>query len=349
MKTRIIALTLVSVIVIAVLAGVIAFKSYQHTPHGKLDASAAFVRLLTNSLRKPVTEDNRPLDVIRAELTEKVNIVKAKPEPVGRIYEKKFTHDKYGKPVRVKIYEPEGEGPWPVVIFYHGGGWVWMNPETHDNNARSICRRTPALVVSVDYSLAPENPFPAGVDDAYGALEWVYQNAAVLNADPERIAVAGDSAGGNLSAVVALLTRDRKGPELAAQVLIYPGTDMTRLDRPSHEKFGDGFLLDLELLEWFKVRYEPDRSKWPNPQLSPLLAKDHSGLAPALVITAGFDPLRDEGAAYAEKLKASGVETVYKNFEGQLHGFVTYDRFVPRSDDALDLIAGFLQEHFSEK
>ncbi len=337
---------IITLLMLAVVAGFTGFKIYQHTPHGKLDASAAFVRLLTNTLRTPVTEDPRPLDEIRAELTRKAEIIKASPEPVGRVYEKRFTHEKSGEPIRVKIYEPEGDGPWPVVIFYHGGGWVWMNPETHDNNARSICKRTHALVVSVDYRLAPENPFPAGVNDAYGALLWVHENASALKGDPKRIAVAGDSAGGNLSAVVAQLTRNRRGPKLSAQVLIYPGTDMTRLDRPSHAKFGDGFLLDLNLLEWFKTRYEPDRSRWARPELSPILARDLSGLAPALVITAGFDPLRDEGAAYAERLKSAGVETVYKNFEGQLHGFITYDRFIGKSDDALDLIAGFLREHF---
>jgi len=193
-------------------------------------------------------------------------------------------------------------------------------------------------VVSVDYRLAPENPFPAAVDDAYAALQWVSENAESLGGDPSRIAVAGDSAGGNLSAVVSLRARDRNGPKVSCQALIYPATDPSSLDTQSQNDFATGFLLTKEGLEWFRSQYLPRPEDRVDPYASPLLAPDHSNLPPAVVITAQFDPLRDEGEAYAEKLRQAGVPVEVVRYESMIHGFVSFLGIVDQAAEALDLI-----------
>jgi acetyl esterase len=225
--------------------------------------------------------------------------------------------------IPVRIYRPESVQPLPVVVYFHGGGWVIGDIASHDTTCQRLAAEVPALVVSVDYRLAPEHRFPAAVDDCGAATSWVSAHAAELGGDPARLAVAGDSAGGNLAAVVALHARDADGPPIAFQLLVYPGTDMTR-SLPSHTENGAGYLLESDTIDWFLDNYLADADRR-HPDASPLFADDLSGLPPALVVTAEFDPLRDEGEAYAERLRQAGVTVTTSRYDGMIHGFYGLD------------------------
>lgn len=229
-----------------------------------------------------------------------------------------------GGQIPIRVYTPKGEGPFPVLIYYHGGGWVFGSLDTHDNVCRLLSEGAGCVVVSVDYRLAPENKFPAAVDDAYAASQWVKYNVAFLNGDLSRIAVGGDSAGATLAAVVALKFRERPVPRLALQLLAYPSTNLSSFDTDSCREFGEGYGLTKAGLEWCRGHYLKEKEDRLNPQASPLLAKDLTGSAPALVITAEFDILRDEGKAYAERLEQAGVPVQYKEFPGLIHGGVAW-------------------------
>jgi acetyl esterase len=222
----------------------------------------------------------------------------------------------------VRIYWPEGRSPAPLVVFFHGGGFVLCSLDTHDELCRALCRESGAVLVSVDYRLAPEAPYPAAADDCYAALAWAVSHAAELGADPTRVAVAGDSAGGNLAAATALRARDLGGPALRHQCLIYPVTDC-RFDTPSYIENAEGYFLTAETMRWFWSHYLQDMGRAAEPYASPLRAPSLAGLPPALVITAEYDPLRDEGEHYAQALSAAGVPTTFRRYDGMIHGFVT--------------------------
>lgn len=222
--------------------------------------------------------------------------------------------------IPIRIYTPIGEGPFPVVVFYHGGGFTIGSLTSHDPVARRICAETEAVVVAVDYRLAPEHKFPAAVEDAFAALQWVGDNAASIGGDPSRIAVTGDSAGGNLSAVVCLLARDAGGPAIRFQALVYPTTD-ARADYPSVQENGDSIFLSADSMAWFYEHYsrgDEDKLDW---RASPILAPDLSNLPPALIITAEYDTLRDEGEAYGEALRAAGNDVTIRRYDGMTHVF----------------------------
>ena len=222
----------------------------------------------------------------------------------------------------------------PVLVYFHGGGWTIGDLDTHDVVCRELANLARCAVVSVAYRLAPEHKFPAAVDDALAATRWIARSADLLNLDERRVAVGGDSAGGNLAAVVALACRDAGGPRLAMQVLIYPATDMAA-DTPSHSSFAEGYSLTRETTLWFMANYlrnPVDAADW---RASPLRATDLSRLPPAYVVTAGFDPLRDEGRAYGERLHAAGVQVTYECFEGMIHGFVTMGGVIAAAHHAL--------------
>ena len=246
-------------------------------------------------------------------------------------------------PLPVRVYRPDGAAvPAPVVVFFHGGGWVLGSIATHDATCRGLANRTGAVYVSVDYRLAPEHPYPAAPEDCYAATCWVADHAADLGVDPGRLAVAGDSAGGNLAAVVCQMARDRSGPAIAFQLLIYPVTDLD-LDRwPSMEENADGPLLTREGMDWFARHYVGTLPFTGDPYAAPIRAADLSGLPPAYVATAGHDPLRDEGAGYAEALAAAGVTVGYDNFATMIHGFVGFADVVPAAGEARDRIAAAL-------
>jgi acetyl esterase/lipase len=243
--------------------------------------------------------------------------------------------------IPLRIYWPPtaGQDPLPVVVFYHGGGWSIGDLETHDPIARAHAVSADAIVVSVDYRLAPEHPFPAGVDDCWAALRWVGEHAAELGGDPARIAVAGDSAGGNLSAVMAQLARDNGGPTLAFQLLWYPSVTGD-LSLPSFAENADAPILNREVIDAFLAWYLPgvdlsDPTTLPS-TLAPANAADLSGLAPAYVATAEHDPLRDDGARYAESLQAAGVPAQLCNEATMVHGFVSFALVVPAAAEATD-------------
>lgn len=238
-------------------------------------------------------------------------------------------------PLRLRIYRPTGDGPAPLVAYFHGGGWVIGDIDTHDGSCRTLCHRTGSVVVSVDYRLAPENRFPAALDDCAAATAWMADHSAELGGDPGRLGVAGDSAGGNLAAAVTLRARSDGGPVLCAQALIYPAVDFTT-ERPSVEANGTGYLLTAEAMRWFCAQYLGDHDR-ADPRASPLLA-DLRGLPPALVAVAEFDPLRDEGLAYASALATAGVPVRLLEFPGLVHGFLGLGALSPASAEAAEAV-----------
>jgi acetyl esterase len=225
--------------------------------------------------------------------------------------------------IPVRIYRPRADEALPVVVYFHGGGFVIGDIATHDTTCQRLAAGVRAVVVSVDYRLAPEHHFPAAVVDCEAATAWVSAHASELGGDAARLAVAGDSAGGNLSAVVARRARDAGGPPIAFQLLVYPATDMT-CALPSHAENGTGYLLDSDAIGWFLDNYltGADRRQ---PDASPLFVDDLSGLPPAFVLTAEFDPLRDEGEAYAERMRQAGVPVETSRYDGMIHGFYGLD------------------------
>jgi acetyl esterase len=242
--------------------------------------------------------------------------------------------------IPMRIYTPPGAGPFPILVYFHGGGWVIGDLETADAISREFCRRAGCVVVSVDYRLAPEHRFPAAVDDNYAATKWVAENAASLNGDASRLAVAGESAGANLAAVVSHIARDRNGPAIAYQLLAYPVTaaDFTT---GSYRANAEGYLLTLAGMQWFWDMYCPNVADRANPLATPLNAKNFAKLPSALIMTAEFDPLRDEGEAYAGKLKSAGVAVDYVRCDGLIHDFLAMSRQFSAVEPAMNkAIAG---------
>jgi len=248
--------------------------------------------------------------------------------------------------LRARLYRPRAaENALPGMVYFHGGGFIYGDIDTHDVVCRGIAQCAHCAVVSVDYRLAPEHRFPAAVEDAFAATAWVAANAAALGIDPARLAVAGDSAGGNLAAVTALTARERGAPALAMQVLVYPTTDFAA-ETDSISRFAEGYLLTRESIRWVKRTYlheERDAFDW---RASPLRAQDFSKLPAAYIITAGFDPLRDEGRAYAERLAQAGVAVTHECFEGQVHGFLVMGGVIAAAGHAIQRIGQTLRMQF---
>ena len=248
-------------------------------------------------------------------------------------------------PVRGYVPVTDDAGPLPVSMWFHGGGWVIGSVESNDATARALAKASGAIIVSVDYRLAPEHRFPIPFDDSYAATVWTAENAASLGGDPSRLAVAGASAGGNLSTTIALRARDEDGPRLVHQSLIYPVTDRD-FERPSYKENGEGYGLSYASMVWFfdcNLSSEADAS---NPYVAPMLADDLSGLPPAFVLTCEYDPLRDEGEAYAKRLQEAGVPTRLSRYDGMIHAF--YNAGIPfsRTWDAINETAGEMRKAF---
>ena len=244
-------------------------------------------------------------------------------------------------PVPMRLYRPLSPGPHPVLMYFHGGGWTIGDLDTHDVLCRQLCAGAGVAVVAVDYRLAPEHRFPAAVDDSLAATLWVQQHAAALGLDGSRLALGGDSAGGNLAAVVAIALRDAGAPAPLLQLLIYPATDQ-RAQAPSHTTNGQGYLLTSDSVAYYRGQYFADEAQWLDWRASPLLAPDLTGLPPALVLTAGYDPLRDEGRQYADALSAAGNAVQYLCFERQVHGFITMSRVIDEAQTAVAVCVALL-------
>ncbi len=248
--------------------------------------------------------------------------------------------------IPARLYTPKAlrkvNGLAPCLVFYHGGGWVIGNLETHDVVCRKLAHEGELIVISVDYRLAPEHKFPAAVEDAIAATKWVADNATQLGIDTSRLMVGGDSAGGNLAAVVALAARDGDGPKIAGQVLIYPATDFA-MTHPSHSEPETSILLTHSVIKWFCNHYLNGAFDIENWKASPARAKTLAGLPPAYLLTAGADPLRDEGDEYAKRLKEAGVPVTYRHFPGQFHGFFTMGKLLQQANVAASDIGNWLK------
>lgn len=245
--------------------------------------------------------------------------------------------------IPLRWYWPGLEGKLPVTLYFHGGGWTVDDLDTHDHLCRRLASRSQAVVVSAGYRLAPEHPYPAAVEDAYAATQWVAAVGRDHAADPTRLAVAGDSAGGNLATVVTLLCRDRRGPAVRFQALAYPVTDYWQAGRASFDQYAEGYTLSRDFMKWTFRHYLPDGFDRSDPYLFPLRAADLSGLPTALIVTAEFDPLRDEGRAYAERLRAAGVAVEHLHLDDQMHGFLLQEATVDRAREAVDHFADALR------
>jgi acetyl esterase len=298
------------------------------------------VLALRERLRTPGL-DALPVGVARLRLRRDTLVHGGRPEPVREV--RALTLDGPGAPLGARLYAPEATGPVPLLVFFHGGGFVAGDLDTHDTVCRTLCRHAGVKVLAIDYRLAPEHPFPAAVDDAQAALRFAQAHAAELGADPSRVAVGGDSAGGNLAAVVSLLAARAGEPPPALQLLLYPALDRST-PYPSLERFAERFLLTRGEIEYFHAQYA-GRTGVPrrDPRLSPVCATDLSGVAPALVVTAAFDPLRDEGEAYAAALRAAGTKATLRRMPGVVHGFVNMMGVSPSSRAAVLVVAAELR------
>ncbi len=272
----------------------------------------------------------------------------ARPRPEGpevaKVEDRTIANGNFQVPVR--IYTPAGSGPFPVLSWFHGGGWVLGNLETADATARHLAVGAGCVVVSVDYRLAPEAKFPVPFDDCYAATQWIVQNAASINVDPSRIAVGGDSAGGNLAAGICLAAKDRGGLPIAFQLLVYPVTAVD-FSTGSYKQNADGYLLTMDGMKWYWNHYLSSDADASNPYAAPLAAKDLSGLPPALVITAEFDPLRDEGEAYAKKLRDAGVAATATRYDGMIHGFFGMSAVLDKGAQAVAQASSALMAAFA--
>lgn len=246
--------------------------------------------------------------------------------------------------IELRTYSPFGNKPFPAVLYFHGGGWVCDNLDTHDHVCRSLCRGAGCVVVSVDYRLAPENKFPAAVVDCYGATRWVSENYEAINVDPSKIAVGGDSAGANLATAVSLTARDIGEPKISFQLLVCPVTDISSFDRDSCKRYADGYFLTLTQMKWFRDLYVEKQDDVYDPRVSPLLARDLSGLPASLIITAEFDVLRDEGEKYAQRLQSHGVPVQCSRYNGMIHDFFLLLGPVDRARDAMDEACSSLRD-----
>jgi acetyl esterase len=264
--------------------------------------------------------------------------------PIGKVEDRKIPGP--GGDVPVRIYTPMGAGAaaLPAVVFFHGGGFVIGDLQTHDALCRQIANGAKARVIAVDYRLAPEHKFPAAADDCFAALKWVAAQASAIGVDANRIAVCGDSAGGNLSAVVCQMAKAAGGPHIVYQVLMYP-TTIAHAKTGSMKDFERGYFLEREAMDWFFDAYVPKGHDMKDPKLAPFWG-DVKGLPPAYVITAGFDPLKDEGKQYADKMSAAGVHVTYKDYPALVHGFFNMSAVVPQAKEAIAEVAAKLRGAF---
>lgn len=325
------------------IGGIAITYSWTFTPHGRLDYRAALSLHLLTFERTLVPDPGSDF-----EFSIPVNLVFGLSAmlPSAKAAEvKDLVVPSEARDIPVRVYWPErvDNAPPPIIVYFHGGGFVVGSVDIFDGLARSLSRATKSIVVSVEYSLAPAHPWPAAVEDCYAALAWAATHAGELGGDADQLVVAGDSAGGNLAAVTALKARGLGGPEITAQVLYYPVTDLTEKRYDSLEKFSDGYGLSTEARQAFRAAYVGHIRDRSNPLVSPLYAPALANLPPAMVVTAGFDPLTDSAQAYAGRLSRAGVTVHSRHFPAMIHGFMSVALFSQRNE-ALEETASFLDE-----
>ena len=286
--------------------------------------------------------DAVPLDVAREQIEKRFAKMKIPVTSVDSVLDRSFEGP--GGEIAIRIYTPAGKGPHPVIVFFHGGGWVLFHLDTYDPICTHLCDTNKSIVVSVDYRLAPENKFPAATNDCLAATRWIGEHCKVWNGDPSRTFLAGDSAGGNLATVTALRIRDEGGPPITGQILIYPVTDYFKPEKSSYFEFAEGFGLTENDMYWFWDKYLDKVEDARNPYAAPLLASDLSGLPPALVIVSGYDPLRDEGLAYAKRLAEAGVPVQMSFYGDMIHGFLSYLGILKQAVNAVNEISAWIKK-----
>jgi acetyl esterase len=292
--------------------------------------AAALIEELDSGIAPP--SSTLSVDTGRRLLEELFSVVD--PEPVGETADVEIQGP--NGPISLRIYAPDRDGPAPVLAFFHGGGWVRGSIDAYDGLCRRLTNRVGSVVVSVGYRRAPEHPFPAGLEDCYAATEWAATHAGDLGGDPDRVAVGGDSAGGNLAAAVALAARDRDGPDLSHQLLVYPAVNPPSVRWfESYDENGTGYFLEMDSVEWYLEQYCRPADVG-NAYAFPLRARELSGLPAATVVTAGYDPLVEEGAAYADRLEAAGVEATRLHYPAQIHGFCSLYEHIDEGKAAID-------------
>jgi acetyl esterase len=306
------------------------------TLRGELDEHVELMLDLLNDYDFELAQDS--VAEARDQLDTMVRLGTADPEPVDTVEDVTIAYD--GVAVPARVYAPEGEGPHPTLVFYHGGGFALGSVDSHDNLCRMVTNRADCVTVSVGYRLAPEHPWPAGIEDAYAAARWAASNVDQWGGDPTRLAVGGDSAGGNFATVVSMMAAERGMPTIDKQLLLYPST--VYLDpMQSRAENGDGYFITAHDLVWFVKQYIEDEIDAHHPWAFPMNARDDvlADLPPAYVMTCGYDPLRDEGIAYAERLRANGVDVTHSNYESMIHGFLNMEDIVDRCYDGVAEIA----------
>ncbi|GCD09982.1 alpha/beta hydrolase [Clostridium tagluense] len=345
MKKKIFLIFLV-VVLITIISGSFIIKNLTTTSYGKLDKKFGVMSKIEKYFN-PNSLKEKSIYEIRIALHKTTTIWGPKPISFSNIKNMDIKTDINQVPVR--IYTPDNGDNFPLIIYSHGGSFISGNIDEYDNICRKLSKNSKAIVVSVNYRLAPENPFPAGLNDVYNVLQWVYKNAKSIKGDSSRICVVGDSAGGNLSAVVSQMARDKDGPHIISQVLIYPATNIYELNTKAWSYFGMDYNLTKENSEKFIALYTPRLRDRKSEYTSPLLSENFKGLPDTLIITAEFDPLRDEGEAYGNKLKQAGVNVVSTRYKGVTHGFISMGKITKKADEALNEISTYLITQFNKK
>ena len=334
-------------IVLIIISTYYGIKSLTATNHGKLDTTLGVVTKIS-SYFNPVSLKGKSISEMRSKLHNYITRWDVKSIPFSNITNMNINTSSNQIPVR--IYTPDKGSSFPIIIYVHGGAWVGGSLDDYGAVCRKISKNTNAIVISVAYRLAPENPFPAGLDDVYNVLLWVHKNSNSINGNSTKICVAGDSAGGNLAAAVCQMARDKSGPHINSEVLIYPATNLYSFNTKSWSYYGGaGYsYLTKENYKMFLSYYIPKVEDRKKSYASPLLSNDFSKLPDTLIITAEFDPLRDEGEEYGNKLRNAGVNTIITRYNGVTHGFISMGSITKKSNQALDEISAYLREQFSK-
>ena len=334
------------VILFFIIYGSFMIKKLTTTSYGKLDTIFGVVTKIGDYF-SPVSLKGKSIYEIREALHKGTTKWSSKPIPFSNI--KNMNIITASNQVSLRVYTPDNGDNFPLIIYSHGGSFISGTVDDYEDVCRKLSKKSNAIVVSVNYRLAPENPFPAGLNDIYNVLQWVHKNAKSINADTSRICVAGDSAGGNLSAAVSQMSRDKSGPHIISQVLIYPCTNIYELKTKSWSYFGMNYNFKKNNFEKFISLYAPRVEDRKSGYASPLLSKNFKGLPNTLIITAEFDPLRDEGEAYGSKLKEAGVDVISTRYKGVTHGFISMGKITKKSDEAINEISTYIKSQFNKK